>query len=154
MAKDDLATREQAGALDKIGPMGRVLMGFEPPQPLDPEHVSTRIRERVLKAETPEELFAAGKAWNFDDLLGEPLEVKSAYLLPSRLEGKGPRVFMVLELTNLRTGEEIVASTSAQNIMDSVAVASDRGWAHFRFKVRRAEHQTTAGYLPYIVESV
>lgn len=136
------------------GPLVQAVLGLVPAPPQDTDAARRRINESLLMATSPEQLINGGKALSFDDLFGVPVEVHDFTLLPSQLAGEGPGVFMVLEALRLDTGEQVVISTGAENVMMRLAIAKEREWLPIAFKVRRSEKETARGFNPYIVESI
>jgi hypothetical protein len=136
------------------GPTTLAVMGFADPPELDPESVAARIAKQLLSAESAEDLTKTGQTWSFADLLGVPVEARSVVVQRSTLEGDGPGTYMLIEATNLTSGEDIVITCGAMNVMQRLAIANDRGWLPFRFKVKKSDEPTQRGFNPYIMESV
>ena len=139
-------------ALRDAGPTLLAVLGHGDFPDVDNDAVSRRIDQAMLEATSPEALIAAGATVSLDELLGVPLQVEGAVPRPSEYQEDGLAGYLLLDVTRLDSGERIVVSTGAENIVKRVAIASDRGWLPISFKVERSEHKTSAGYYPLLVK--
>lgn len=91
----------------------------------DPQVIAQSIANRLLQAESIEELFAPTTTKNSTDLVGQRLQLRDAVIRKSDLENT--QMYMLIDAVNLETGEAIVMNTSSPRIMAQVARASDLG---------------------------
>ena len=126
---------------------GRVL-----PPPVDPVEVNARITEQMLAAETPEEALRAGATIGFDELMGVPVEVRGFYFRPSTLKGD-VRVYMLVDGYRLDEGEPCIITTSAVQVMRTLAVWGAKGWLPATFIVDKADTPTQDGFTPFTIRA-
>jgi hypothetical protein len=151
---DETPTASELEQVQKPGPMMLAVEGRGSLPEIDSESIRQRINDRMLAARSPEELVKAGQAYSLDDLAGVPLEVHSVILRKSGFEGEGLDVYVIADAIEGVDGKQIVFTTSAENVVRQLAIAHDRGWLPYKFKVRKADKPTDRGFYPWIVESV
>lgn len=92
--------------------------------PAEPGGGTEDILKQVIGAKTWDELDQPWTTSGVKDILGKPLRLTSANRRPSTLEG-GLGQFLILKLTDVKTGKEYVKTTS------SVAIVGQVAWLYF-----------------------
>lgn len=142
----ELDTKQSEFLLDIFA--GRV----EPP-PIDTAALNERITKAMLEAETPEEALRAGATYAFEDgLMGVPVEVRDIAFRPSTLAGD-VKVYGLIDAYNLATGEDVIVTCSALQVLRTIAVYKLKGWLPAAFIVERSESKTAEGFTPYTIRA-
>ena len=138
--------------LAQVEELERILLGSAdiPEVVSDPAQVSREIMAQLLAAESDEELEQMGAAIGWRELEGVPVEIKGFNWRPSTFEeGGGHRVFFVVRGTRLDTGENVVLTTGAGNVLAQLANMAKRGTLVGAVRaIHRAEKPTSNGYYP------
>lgn len=117
----------------------------------DPEAISREIIDQLLAAESDDEL-QMGKALSWrDDLLGVPVEIHGFRWRPSTIEGgQGLPVFVIVSLTRLDSGDRVVATTGAANVLAQLSNMARRGTLNSGqvWKLVEADAATARGFKP------
>lgn len=103
----ELATAEQS--VEQI--MGGALPAIE-----DGEQAQRAIVERIMLAESIDDVWQDSTTTATRDLVGRPIRVYNARLMRSNIEGTRG-VYMLLDVELLDTKERLVVNTGAPNIM-------------------------------------
>lgn len=111
--------------------------------------IAARIDERVMNAQSVEELFGKSSALDLTDIEGESVTVTHVRILESaeQYRGKGLGVYMAIELADGR-----VVTTGAEGVVKRLAVAAERGWLPVTVRFYPAPRPTAAGFVPWNVE--
>jgi hypothetical protein len=92
------------------------VMGDLVPEPEDSELVQRKIVEQLARATTAAELFSDHSSTATKDLVGVPLKVTDCRLVESSLaDSRG--VYMLMEATNMITGEVILVNSGSPKVM-------------------------------------
>lgn len=102
------------------------IMGEALPEIESTTEVQRAFVERILAADTLEEVFREDSTIATRELIGRPIEIRACRIMRSSLEGsKG--VYMLLDATLLDDDEAIVVNTGAPNVMAAVFRAKQLG---------------------------
>jgi hypothetical protein len=134
------------GSLDELE---LILMDeLEPPEvSTDPEAISREIMQQILKAETDEDMLQIGQATGWKELLGVPVEIHAFRWLASRYD-QGAKVFFVVRATRLDTGEDVILTTSGNNVLAQLINLARRDRFPSVWVLVEAEKETANGYRP------
>ncbi len=113
----------------------------------DPALIQREILERLLAAESDEELETFGAATGWRDLEGVPVEIHGFRWRPSTFE-EGANVFFVVQATRLDTGDPIVLTTGSINILGQLTNMAKRGTLVGAKRMLQKGSKTAAGYYP------
>jgi hypothetical protein len=105
------------------------------------------ILRKVLSATTWDELDEPWETSQVEDILGKRLKITSVVRRPSTLKG-GLGVFLVIHLTDIRTGQEYVKTTGSVSVVGQIAAAYARGWMPILVEWCRAERPSQNGFYP------
>lgn len=95
------------------------IMGEALPEIEDTEQAQRAIVERILTADSLQDLFADTTTTATRDMVGIPVEISDCRLMRSTVDGSRG-VYMLLDATNLETGEVCPMNTGSPNIMATV----------------------------------
>lgn len=117
----------------------------------DAEAASRAIIDRVLSAETPEDVMEAANAQTTPakDLIGVPLVLRGVRFMPSSIEGEGPSVFAVLDAVHADDGEAFTITTGARTVLAQVLKLDQLKaypWGPVQFV--EADTPTASGFYP------
>lgn len=116
----------------------------ELPQAADPEAMSRAIMERILAADTFEEVFTQQNLTPWRNLLDRAVVVKDVHFNRSTIEGAGAPVYAVVDLVDVETGEAHTVTCGGQNVLAQLVTAIRNGWLDR--PVRMIENKTANGY--------
>lgn len=111
-----------------------------------PEDVSMAIMERILRAESVEQLLAPQGTTQARDIIGVPIVILDAHFLQSSIEGDGPGVYAVLDC--LVEGEPTAVTCGARTVLIQVIKAKNAGWLPMACQIEQSSQQTKAGFRP------
>lgn len=110
------------------------------------DDVSMTIAERILRAETVDQLLAPQGTTHARDILGQTIVILDAHWMESTLEGDGPPVYAVLDCL---VGDEPTAVTcGARTVMIQVLKAKNAGWLPMTCMIEQSSQRTKSGYYP------
>ena len=149
---EQVVTIPAPGSLDELE---AILMDeLEPPEvSTDPEAISREIMQQILKAETDEDMLAVGRATSWQELLGIPVELRKFHWMPSRYD-QGAKVFFVVTGTRLDSGEDVVLTTSGQNVLAQLINLQRRNRFPSNWRLVESEKETARGFRPLWLEPV
>ena len=106
------------------------------------------ILRQIMQANNVEELDTPwGKADGLKNFLGQRIRVNAAKKVPSDYaEGLG--WFLVLDITDVASGEKFTVTTGSTSVMAQVLKAYSLGQVPFECAPVEADKQTDAGYFP------
>lgn len=116
------------------------------------EDVSMAIAERILRAESVDQLLAPQGTTHARDIIGKPLVILDAHWLESTIEGDGPPVYAVLDC--LVDGEPTAVTCGARTVMIQVLKAKSAGWLPMACMVEESSMRTKAGFFPMWLAAV
>jgi hypothetical protein len=108
---------------------------------------------QILSAETDEDMLSVGAATSWGDLLGIPIELHKFRWLPSRYD-QGAKVFFIVTGVRLDNGENVVLTTSGQNVLAQLINLERRKRFPSVWRLIEAEKETSRGFKPYWLEKV
>lgn len=114
---------------------------------ISPEEAQRQITERLLAAETNEELEQFGKATAWGDLLNVPMEIHGFKWIESSF-ADGPPVFVIVDAVRLDEGARVVLSTGGVNVMAQLSNLARREQFPCIRQLQASEKATKAGYYP------
>ena len=137
-----MATAKETTALEAPGSAqleaayAAILDGTELPGDLtvggkaaDPELVSRQIVERLLAAETFEELFQPQSVPAWRDMMDVPVFVRDVKLNRSTIAGStGAPVYAVCELERLDNASRVTVTCGGRNVLAQLVKAMEKGW--------------------------
>jgi len=149
---ESVITIPEPGSLDELQAI--LLDELEPPEiSTDPEAISREIMLQILTAETDEDMLAVGKATSWQELLGVPVELRKFRWLPSRYD-QGAKVFFVVTGIRLDNGENVVLTTSGQNVLAQLINLERRKRFPSVWRLVESEKETSRGFKPLWLEPV
>jgi hypothetical protein len=93
----------------------------------DPEQIQRAILERLMTAETVEQVLREDETVATKQLVGKKLRVTDARVMQSSFEG-GLGVYLIADAIDLDTGELIVVNTGATKIVGQLIRLKQKGW--------------------------
>lgn len=133
------------GILQLLESMGQAVVST-------PEEVSMAILERIMRAETPEQLLAPQGTTHAKDVLGRRITIMGAHFLQSTIEGDGPGVYAVLDC--LVDGEPMAITCGARTVLIQVLKAKNADWLPMVCKIEQSTMKTAAGFYPMWLAAV
>ena len=104
----------------------------------DPEQIGRDILEQILAARSEEELEQVSEATGWRELEGVPVEIHEWRYMPSRFDGEGPGVFVVVRAVRLDTGRQVILTTGSLNVMGQLStLARTRSLPSTKMLVRK-----------------
>lgn len=124
-----------------------ILDGVPIPQQADPETMSRAIVERIMQAETFEQVFQPSELepWR-EAYLGVPVKVRGFHLNASGFE-QGSSVYAVVDLVPLAgesQGEIVTVTCGGRNVLTQLVKALEKGWLDRPVKL--VERGTASGF--------
>lgn len=107
-----------------------------------------RIVEKLLSAESWEELSEPWETTDAQKLRGKRLLIQSIMRRPSQYQG-GLGIFLVVHSVDKGTGEQIAWTTSSQAVIAQLVRAYAMGWLPCLAEMVIADRPTEAGYYPH-----
>ncbi len=115
----------------------------------DPEQISREIMAQLLAAESDEELNQQGTTVSWREMLNVPVQLRGFKWRPSDFE-EGSSVFFVVFGDRLDTGEQVVLTTGARNVLAMlVNLAKRQALVGKVVAMVASDRPTKAGYTPY-----
>src|SRR5215469_143188 len=131
---EELVTIPEPGSLDELQAI--LLDELEPPE-----------------VSTDEDMLSVGQATSWQELLGIPIELRKFRWLPSRYD-QGAKVFFVVTGVRLDNGENVVLTTSGQNVLAQLINLERRKRFPSVWRLIEAEKETSRGFKPLWLEKV
>lgn len=119
----------------------------------DPEKIADSIVARIMRAESVEDVLAPQAIEHARDLIGVPLEIRSAKFNRSEYED-GPEVYMVVEAEVLDDGRVTTFSCGGRSVMAQVYRIAQLGGLPFRGVLVQSPKPTRRGFRPLWLESL
>lgn len=143
-------TKADVTTIEDLTPM---LVGDQMPEFVDPEQASRDIVRRILEAEDLDALFEQAGTIGCDDVLGKPLSFRDFRPMRSAFE-EGAGMYFVVDAADLETGEQLVISCGARNVMAQLYRAKQLGALPLNAAIVKAPRPTANGYYPLWLERV
>lgn len=105
------------------------------------------ILRKILSAKTWDQLDEPWQTSQVDDILGKTLRITKVVRRPSTYAG-GLGVFLVVHLTDTKTGKEYVKTTGSVSVVGQIARAYALGVTAMTVQWCRAERPSESGYYP------
>ena len=122
----------------------------------DPEQVSRAILERILEAETADDIFRPQTLSSWRECIDRPAQVYGFHLNRSTFEGSegrtNPTVYAVVDLEWLDDGERESVTCGGRNVMMQLIQAMRHNL--FPVKVKLTANRTAEGYQALWLEAV
>jgi hypothetical protein len=128
MASKDLVLREQEVA---------AIMGDIAPEVEDPAEIQRMIVNRIVSAQSIDELFIETGTVATKEVVGIPLMVQDCRLLKGEIEGE-EGVYMLIEAVRGDTGELVALNSGAPNIMSILYKGKKLGLLPLQVEVAEA----------------
>lgn len=109
---------------------------------------ASRIVEQLLAAKTFDDLNEPWESTSGKLLAGKRLRIRDLSQRPSQFEGQ-VGIFLVVDASDVKTGEQCTFTTSAMMVIVQLAVARDLGMLPMIADVVVAERPTARGFYPY-----
>lgn len=106
------------------------------------------IIAQLLQAKTFGDLNKPWESTPGRALAGRRLRITSVTRRPSEFDG-GPEIFLIVQATDLGTGEQVTFTTSALAVIVQLAAAVNSDWLPLTADVAAAKKPTKRGYTPY-----
>jgi hypothetical protein len=117
----------------------------------DPTQAAIEIVAGILSATSPEQVLKRRETYSSRDLVGVPLEIRGYRVFNSAFES-GPRVFFACDARRLDTGEEIIVTSGAANILAQLVALRKLGALPAKVRVATTAKPTRQGYYPLWLE--
>lgn len=101
----------------------------------DPEQIQRAILERLMAAETVDQVLREDTTVATKALVGKPLQITDCRVMQSAFEG-GLGVYLIAEAIDLDTGELIVINTGATKIVGQLVRLKQKGWLPIKVTVK------------------
>ena len=101
----------------------------------DPDEAATRIAVGLASAGSAESLLSESEAQGWQDHEGESFLLRRADFLPSTKKG-GIGIYVVATVINVDTGEQLVLTSGATNVVIQVAKLLKEGWTDRPVKLK------------------
>lgn len=124
-----------------------VIRGDVAPRITDPEEAALAIVERILKAETVEDVLTMAGALGADDVLNRPFLLHGCKWIKSAYE-QGAPVFAVIDATFEDTGERTVITCGGRNVLAQIVQLDKLEALPRKVKLVRTERPTSNGFYP------
>ncbi len=119
----------------------------------DPGEISRQIIDQLLAAGSDAELQAFGNAEGWREHLEVPMELKNFKWLRSTIEGDGLPVYVVVQATDLTTGEARTLTCGSANVLAQLSNMARRGTlVGGVWMLVQSEQPTKAGYRPLMLK--
>ncbi len=127
--------------------IAKVIVGeAELPPNADPEAMSRAIMERILAAESFEDVFTQQSLTPWRSMLDVPVVVRGVHFNRSTIEGEGAPVYAVVDLVD-PNGEAQTVTCGGRNVLAQLVKGLQEGWlVDERRPVKLIENKTAAGY--------
>lgn len=112
----------------------------------DPEAARRAIMQRILDAETPEDVLRDDEVIHAREMIGEPFIAVNVRFLNSDFED-GPGVYAIIEAAS-DDGEALLISCGAMKVIGKLYRLATMGAFPRRVKIIEAGKPTPAGYRP------
>jgi hypothetical protein len=119
----------------------------------DPEKIADSIVSRILRAESVDDVLAPQAIEHARDLIGVPMEIRSARFQRSDYE-EGPEVYMVCEAEVLDDGRVTTFSCGGRSVMAQVYRIAQLGGLPFQGVLVQSPKPTRRGFRPLWLESL
>ena len=139
-AKAEVATITDAKLLEQFAEYAVMI-------PAEAGSGTESILAKILQATTWDQLDQPWETSDVTDILGKRLKVTAVTRRPSTFAG-GLGIFLVVSLTDIKTGQEYVKTTGSIAVVGQIAAAYARGWMPLLVEWCRSERPTEAGYYP------
>lgn len=93
-----------------------LVMGDVAPEVVTSEDAARNIAERILAADTLEDIFAEDSTTASKDMVGIGIRVKDVRIMQSELV-EGVKSYMLIDAEVIETGEAVIINTGSRNIM-------------------------------------
>lgn len=132
--------------------MVEALRGNNLPEVEDPELIAQAITERILAAESAEEVLGNAQATHAQDVLNRPFVLHGLRLMRSRYN-EGPGVFAVLDAEFGDDGSKEAVTCSGRTVMAQAVQLYRLGALPMSVQIVRAEKETANGFYPLWMEA-
>ncbi len=117
-----------------------------------PEEVTQSISERLLKAESLEQLLSPQSTVEAKSILGKPIVVTDVHWNRSTLADNEGQVYAVIDA--IIDGVPAAVTTGSRTIMIQVLKAKQAGWLPMDVQIKESPQRTAAGFKPMWFEAV
>lgn len=154
-----LATRSSADEA-ALAEFNQIILGQKDAPPTevveDPAEISREIMMQLLSADSDEQLQNFGNATGWKELIGVPIKLMGFRWRPSDLE-QGSPVYVVVHGFRVDTGEQVVLTTGAANVLAQLSNLASRnrlGEPDCIWMLAESDKPTKAGFTPLHLEKV
>jgi hypothetical protein len=140
-------SREVSVAHQKIERMAQIIRENYMPQDDDPISAIANMAERILNADTFEDMFAGGDLEPTADLLDTGLHIESASFLPSDYQAGLP-FYATFRGKKIADGTDFICNCGAWQVVTVTYMMLTNNWLPRNMYFHRSERATRAGYHP------
>lgn len=115
---------------------------------VDNENAQQDILEKILNASDDDEAENVGGALGWQNYLGIPMTIQGFRPLPSEKQGDGPPFYLLCELTNMVTGDNLTASIGSWGVLAQLINLAKRGKIPGAIRILTKGEETKAGRNP------
>lgn len=118
---------------------------------IDPGDMAEQITKRLLTAESLDDLLSPQEAEKADDWIGKAIEVHGGRWMRSDYD-EGAPVYLLIDAVDVESGERVLITCGARNVMAQVMRMHQQGWLPAKVKITRARRASKAGFFPLWLE--
>lgn len=140
-----------ANEVEIIGPTDvekALVAGVALPEVENSADVARLIVERILSAETEEELFASQEAMGWREYEGRTMEVRGVRWNRSSYD-QGAPVYAVVDAVDIVTGQFVTLTTGSKSVMATLLWYDIRAAWPTRLVLQPTKGKTAEGFQPY-----
>jgi len=106
------------------------------------------ILERILNASDDDEAENIGQALGWQNYLGQPMGILSFRPAPSEKEGDGPPFYLLVDIKNMISGDELTVSIGSWGVIAQLINLAERGKIPGAIRILEKGEETKAGRNP------
>jgi len=115
---------------------------------VDNENAQQDILNRILNASDDDEAENVGGAMGWQNYMGYPMVIHSFRPLPSEKKGDGPPFYLLCELSNTVTGDNLTVSIGSWGVLAQLINLAKRGKIPGAVRILTKGEETKAGRNP------
>jgi|SRR5215475_2086292 len=115
---------------------------------VDTSNAQQDILERILNATDDDEAENIGGALGWQNYLGVPMIIQSFRPLPTEKKGDGPPFYLLCEVSNVITGDNLTVSIGSWGVLAQLINLAERGKIPGAVRILTKGDETKAGRNP------
>lgn len=142
----------QASDIEALNELEEILRGNQTVEGVevsdDPAAAQARILEQLLNATDDDELEAVGKSTPWNTLLGVPMQINGWRWRPSEVEGDGPPIYAIVDVTNVQTGDTLSVTIGSWGVLAQLINLQKRDKIPGAVRILEKGEATKGGFHP------